>query len=121
MTMAWGVLALFMLTVLAASLYGLAAAGHFPAEHRPPALQGAGAAILWLTLLATVVAVVVVLIAAVRGLPWYALVIGGGLMLLAAPLVLQPFPDRLVNGRAGLLLFALTALLAAAALVVAAR
>ena len=41
---------------------------------------------------------------------------GGGAMLLAAPLALQPFPDWLVNGRAGLVLFAVVALGAALAM-----
>ena len=39
-------------------------------------------------------------------IPWYAAVIGGGLAILAAPLVLQQFPDRFVDGRAALLSFA---------------
>jgi hypothetical protein len=33
-------------------------------------------------------------------------VIGGGAMVLFAPLLLQPFPDSFVNGRRGLLTFA---------------
>ena len=32
--------------------------------------------------------------------------IGGGAMVLFAPLLLQPFPDSFVNGRRGLLIFA---------------
>ena len=39
-------------------------------------------------------------------LPLYAAVIGGGAMVLFAPLLLQPFPDSFVNGRQGLLIFA---------------
>ncbi len=38
-------------------------------------------------------------------LPWYLQVIGGGAMLLFAPLLLQPLPDSFVNGRRGLLVF----------------
>ena len=34
--------------------------------------------------------------------PLYAAVIGGGAMVLFAPLLLQPFPDSFVNGRRGL-------------------
>ena len=43
-------------------------------------------------------------------LPWPAIVIGGGAMLLATPLLLRPFPDRFVNGLAGLATFAMSAL-----------
>ena len=43
-----------------------------------------------------------------RLIPWYAAVIGGGLAILAAPLGLQQFSDRFVNGRAALLSFAAT-------------
>ena len=43
-----------------------------------------------------------------RLIPWYATVIGGGLAILAAPLGLQQFSDRFVNGRAALLSFAAT-------------
>ncbi|HEY6860178.1 MAG TPA: hypothetical protein VI358_10385 [Pseudolabrys sp.] len=39
-------------------------------------------------------------------IPWYAAVIGGGLAILAAPLVLQQFTDTFVDGRASLLSFA---------------
>ena len=38
--------------------------------------------------------------------PLPAAVIGGGAMVLFAPLLLQPFPDSFVNGRRGLLIFA---------------
>jgi hypothetical protein len=37
--------------------------------------------------------------------PLYAAVIGGGAMVLFAPLLLQPFPDSVVNGRRGLVIF----------------
>jgi hypothetical protein len=39
-------------------------------------------------------------------IPWYAAVIGGGLAILAAPLVLQNFTDRFVDGRGSLMSFA---------------
>jgi hypothetical protein len=46
-------------------------------------------------------------------IPWYAAVIGGGGGILVAPIVLQWFPDRFVDGKRGLLSFAaLAALLA---------
>ena len=49
-----------------------------------------------------------------KALPWYALVIGGGAVLLFAPLLLQPLPDSFVNGRRGLLAFAAGAVVFAA-------
>ena len=50
----WVALGLLMGTVLLASLYGLAASGHFPAEFRPAKLQrGWGALVLWGTMVAT--------------------------------------------------------------------
>jgi hypothetical protein len=44
-------------------------------------------------------------VAALKFIPWYAAVIGGGLSVLATPLVLQWFPDRFVDGRNALLAF----------------
>src|SRR5262245_10224511 len=100
-------LLLFMLGVGLAAVYGLTVSGHFPAEFRAAALRGgAGAAIMWGTIVAMCVALAVMLATAWALLPWYAIVIGGGGMLLAAPLLLRPFPDWFVNGRAGLLTFA---------------
>jgi len=42
-------------------------------------------------------------------LPWYAITIGAGAMLLAAPLLLRPFPDSFVNGSSALVVFAVGA------------
>lgn len=104
-------LAVFMALVMVLSLYGLAVSGHFPEEHRAPVFrQGAGAVILWSTLGLGLLMTVATLMFAWQRLPLYAAVIGGGGMLLAAPLVLQPFPDSFVNGRRALLLFSGSAL-----------
>jgi hypothetical protein len=103
----WLELALFTLGIGLAALYGLTVSGHFPAEYRADALAGrAGGIVLWGTIVVTGVAVAAMLFVAWKTLPWYAIVIGGGAMLLAAPLLLRPFPDWFVNGRAGLLTFA---------------
>jgi hypothetical protein len=100
-------LAVFMGLVLAFALFGLTASGHFPSEHRAPALRTAlGGAILWLSMACAVVVLAAAVLLAVERLPLYASVIGGGAMLLAAPLVLQGFPDTFVDGRAGLVTFA---------------
>jgi hypothetical protein len=98
---------LLMALVLAAALQGLAASGHFPRKRSAPGGPHAlEATILWGSLALTIVCAVVGLAAALRLAPWYAAVIGGGLSLLAAPPVLQLFPDRFVDGRGGLLTFA---------------
>ena len=103
----WGALVVFALLVMLAALYGLAASGHFPAEHRGEALRSVGgAAVLWGTMAAGALTVFAALLIAWAALPWTAAVIVGGGALLMAPLVLQLFPDSFVDGRAGLVTFA---------------
>jgi hypothetical protein len=110
----WGELALFMFAVALLALYGLTVSGHFPAELRVAALKTSiGAATLWATLVAACLSAVVTITAALRVLPWSAIIIGGGAMLLFAPLLLRPLPDRFVNGYAALVVFAGGAVLAA--------
>jgi hypothetical protein len=103
----WVVLGLLAASLLLAALYALAASGHFPREHRSPALQeGWGALVLWSSLIAAGAAAAGAVVVAWGTLPWYAIVIGAGGALLFAPLLLQPFPDSFVNGRSGLLVLA---------------
>jgi hypothetical protein len=112
----WTALALFAAMILALAVYGLAVSAHFPREHRRESLRSsAGAAVLWGTMAVAAIAAVAALHYAVISLPGYSAVIAGGAALLAAPLVLKPLPDSLVDGRAGLLVFA--ALAAALALI----
>jgi hypothetical protein len=100
-------LALFMALMLAASLQGLAASGHFPRQHRTAALaSGLGPMILFGSIAIMIVCFTAGAGAAVRLLPWYAVIIGGGLSVLSAPLVLQRLPDRFVDGRSSLIAFA---------------
>jgi len=100
-------LILFMALLLAVALCGLAASGHFPREHRSPALQsGAGPFILFGSLALSLLCLAAGLWLAGRVVPWYATVIGGGAVLLAAPLLLRPLPDAFVNGRGALFVFA---------------
>jgi hypothetical protein len=114
MTFPWSELALFMVAIALLALYGLTVSGHFPAEVRAPALRSTtGAATLWTTLVAAGVAAIITIAAALRALPWSAIIIGGGAMLLFAPLLLRPLPDRFVNGYAALVGFAGGAVLAA--------
>jgi hypothetical protein len=102
----WPQLLLFMGAVLLAALYALTASGHFPAEFRGESLKGRpGAVLLWATMLATSIAAVAAIVWAWGSLPWYAAVIGGGAVLLFAPLLLQPLSDSFVNGRRSLIIF----------------
>ena len=108
--MIWLALVLFMALVLSVSLYGLTVSGHFPSEHRGETLRPAsGSIVLWVTMLICAAAAAYAVLFASRTLPWYVAVIGGGGALLVAPLLLQPLPDAFVNGRRGLVTFALAA------------
>jgi hypothetical protein len=100
--------AVFMALVLVLSLFGLAVSGHFPEEFRAESLRTSlGRGILWATLAVSVGVGAVALAFAWWRLPLYVAVIGGGAMLLIAPILLRPFPDSFVNGRAALLAFTL--------------
>jgi hypothetical protein len=101
---------LFMVLLAAASLYGLAASGQFPREHRVASFRsGAGTMILFGSIAVTLVSLLAGLFFAGRTIPWYAAVIGGGAPVLFAPLLLRPLPDPFVNGRAALLTFSAVA------------
>ena len=107
MTVSWLELSLYTVSVALLALYGLTVSGHFPAEVRAPHLKtGAGAAILWVTLAAACLAAIMVAWVASAVLHWTAVIIAGGAMLLAAPLLLRLFPDRFVDGLSGLVVFA---------------
>jgi len=109
---------LFTALLLVFSLHTLAASGQFPRAHRARALaSGLGVIILYGTTVVAMATLLIALLAAWRLVPWYAAVIGGGFAILAAPIVLQTFPDRFVDGRASLLSFAATSGLLALLLV----
>ena len=111
-------LALVTLLLFTASLYGLAALGHFPRATRQPALlEGSGPLVLWGSIAAVAASVAVAVVAAWQTIPWYAAIIGGGAAILIAPLALQYFSDRFVDGRRALLLFAGATLVLAVGLV----
>jgi membrane-associated PAP2 superfamily phosphatase len=102
----------FMVLLLAAALCALAASGHFPREHRSPALRtAAGAFVLFGSLVVSMLCVAIGVALVGRAVPWYAVVIGGGAVVLAAPLLLRPLPDVFVNGRAALVTFAAASML----------
>jgi hypothetical protein len=110
----WIALGLLVACVLLAVLYGLAVSGHFPACLRGAALQqGWGAFLLWSTMAATVLALGAAGLCAWRALPWPAAVLGGGVAMLFAPLLLQSLPDSFVNGRRALLVLSMGTLILA--------
>jgi hypothetical protein len=116
--LAWFPLALLMALLLALSLLGLAASGHFPAEHRAAALRSvAGRIVLYGSIAAGAVCLVAGLALAWHLIPWYAAVIGGGAVILFAPLVLQSMPDRFVDGYGALMTFSTTAILLTLAMI----
>jgi MFS family permease len=100
-------LALFVALVLAVSLYLLAVSGHFPRRQGQRAFASTfGAVILFCSIVLVIACLAAGIAGALHFVPWYAAIIGGGFALLAAPLVLRCFPDRLVDGRGGPLAFA---------------
>jgi hypothetical protein len=102
----WPQLLLFMGAMMLIALYGLTVSGHFPAEFRGEALKGnSGAIALWVSIAVAASATGLTLLRGWETLPWYAVVIGAGAMLLFAPLLLRPLPDSFVNGRGGLVVF----------------
>ena len=114
-------LAIFAVLILAVSLQLLAASGHFPLQARGPNTKGTAAALLlWFSLAATLAALIVGVPAAWERLPWQGLIITGGLAVLAAPVVLQQFSDRFVDGRGALVTFATGAVAFALLLILAA-
>jgi hypothetical protein len=100
-------LALFVILLLDLALLGLAVSGHFP---RRPASDQIPAIDLYGAIAVGTLTLVVGVAAAIKLVPWYALVIGGGLSVLCAPLLLQRFSDRFVDGRAALMVFSALAM-----------
>ena len=106
----------FAALLLAAALLALSASGHFPRgkdQNRDP-----GALALYVSILAGTAATVIGFVAAWRHLPWPPAVIAGGLAVLSAPLVLQQFSDRFVDGRGALATFGGGTVVLAAILVI---
>jgi hypothetical protein len=100
-------LLLFTVLLHFVSLHLLAASGQFPREHRSPSLTSAlGALILYGTIAVAFTSLLAAIFAAWKMIPWYAAVIGGGFAVLVAPMVLQCFSDRFVDGRGSLVSFA---------------
>ena len=116
-TDAWLPLLLFMALLLALSLHGLAASGHFPYEHRAPALRlGLGRLLLFGSIAIAIACFAIGITVAWRQIPWYAAIIGGGGVILIAPLAMHPLPDRFVNGASALIVLSGASLLLAIAM-----
>jgi hypothetical protein len=111
-------LALFTALFFVASLFVLAALGHFPRAARNDAIRhGLGPALLWGTIVIVTLCVLVAIVAAWRFIPCFAALIAGGIGILVAPLALQYFSDEFVDGRRGIAIFAAIDLVLALALV----
>ncbi len=110
-------LLLFMGLMLAMSMYALAASGQFPLAHRTePFRSMLGGMVLFGSITLTFAALVAGIYFVHASVPWYALVIGGGLMMLITPLLLPNFSDKFVDGRGSLLTFSCGAILLSVAL-----
>ncbi len=111
----WPSLLLFSALILAAAMFVLTAAGHFPAEHRSPILRTpAGRALLWTSIATVALATATSVVAVWSRLPLYAMIITAGFAILVAPLCLQALTDDIVDGRLGLIaLAAITSAVAA--------
>jgi hypothetical protein len=111
-------LTLFTALFFAASLFVLAALGHFPRAARNAALSGGfGPALLWGSIVIVALCVSLAVIAAWRFVPWFAAIIAAGAAILIAPLALQYFSDAFVDGRRGIATFAAVDLVLALLLV----
>ncbi len=109
----WTMLGLCAGLLLAASLHLLSASGHFPKEVRTPEIGiGIGPILLHGTIVLVLLAVAVGTWLVWQAVPWYALILGGGIAVLIAPLILPCFSDRFVDGRPALIAFAALAYLA---------
>ncbi len=107
----WVILVLFMALVCACSLCGLAASGHCPLERHAAGAGATNTAVLCGSIAVAVVCGAVGFAVAIGSLPWPAVVIGAGLALLAAPLLLRALPDNIVDGKVALGGFAVLAAL----------
>lgn len=94
----------FMAGVLVVFIFIVTVAAHFPAEARRPSLRGtAGTALIFCSSALVATSAIAGLILAYHAIPWYAAVIGGGAMILAAPYTLHPLSDDFVNGPSALI------------------
>jgi hypothetical protein len=105
-------LLLFTLLTFAASLHGLAALGHFPRSTRGPS-----PIVLWGSIAAVALSIVLGMVAAWWLIPWYAAIIAAGVAILVAPLTLQHLSDAFVDGWRALTCFSGAAMALAVVLI----
>jgi hypothetical protein len=117
----WLILALFVVLVLASGMHVLSASGHFPAHGRRAELRGFGSSLLFGSITLVAAALIAGTIATAVSLPWPALVLGGGAAILLAPVTLQLFPDRFIDGRGALIWLAVCTIAASALIGLTAR
>jgi hypothetical protein len=107
-------LVLFIVGSTLLTLYGLTVSGHFPFDVRNDELRTPmGRLVIGVTLLGSALAAIILMVVAFTVLPWTAIIIGGGGALLAGPMLLRALPDYFVDGLAGLVTFAVSAIVAA--------
>ena len=105
------ILALFIVGLTLLTLYGLTVSGHFPASARSKELQTAIATlVIAATLLGSGLAAVILIGIAIPALHWTTIIVAGGGVVLAGPVLLRAFPDDFVDGLAGMVSFAFGAL-----------
>ena len=94
----------FGVVIMTATLLALTAAGHFPQSERLARMKsGLGSAILWSSIITTCGATGAAIWTASSTVSWPEAIISASLGLLLAPMILQCFPDRFVDGRRGLI------------------
>lgn len=107
-------LALFAVTVLVLTLFLLTVSTHFPTTERRANLRSAtGRALLWGSVVVAGLAAIMAARLAWLALPGYAVVLAAGTAVLVAPLMLKPLSDQFLDSPAGLVVFAVTALVLA--------
>ena len=98
----------FAALALMGAMQGLSASGHFP-RTRKAAPSAPAAIVLFGSIALAALSFAAGTVAALLLAPWYAVVIAGGLAVLAAPVSLQLFSDRFVDGNGALIAFATAA------------
>lgn len=100
---------LFALAALLASGGAVLVTRFLPRRRGPQAGRGAvGAVLVYGTVLA-LVGLVGVALAAATALPWAVAAVAAGLAFLAAPFLVEPLPDRVLESRLGLVILTVAA------------
>ena len=104
-------LLLLMATALVSCMFVVVVAGHFPVQSRAEKFTTlSGLLVLWGSICVVVISSLGTVYFSAMALPLYATIIGGGLMVLAAPLAVQPFSNHIVDSKQVLLALAAVSL-----------